>query len=116
MVDLSVPSSWGTYEFSGERHSVDDGTLTVDDEETARAIADSHTAITLPDGVDDSESDDDSDDEFDADAFLNRNLDDGVIDDIKSGDYDEHLDAIASAAGRETVRDAVDERRDELEG
>lgn len=114
MVDLSAPTGWGTYEHDGERYTVDDGTLAVDDEATARAIASSHTAITLPDDVDDSEGDDGGD-AFDEDAWMDRDYQDRETA-VRDGDVDEHLDAIADAETSETVKEAVDDRRDELEG
>lgn len=53
-----------------------------------------------------------SSDDFDAAEFVGRTPMDDVVDDIESGDYDEHLEAIKEAADREGVQDAVDERRE----
>ena len=49
---------------------------------------------------------------FDAAGFVNRTPMDDVVDDIESGDYDDHLEAIKEAADREGVQDAVSERRE----
>jgi|GEM_PF-1468934 hypothetical protein len=50
--------------------------------------------------------------EFDAAEFVDRTPMDDVVDDIESGDYDDHLEAIKEAADREGVQDAVSERRE----
>lgn len=52
--------------------------------------------------------------EFDVDEFLDRNVE-PVAEDIRAGGVDEHLDAIADAAERVTVQDAIGERRADLE-
>lgn len=65
--------------------------------------------------VDDATDDQDESEEFDAAAFVDRTPMDDVIDDIHSGDVDEHLDAIGEAADRVGIDDAVGERRAELE-
>jgi hypothetical protein len=51
-------------------------------------------------------------DGFEAEAFVDRTPMDDVVDDIESGEYDDHLDAIADAADRQGVLDAVDDRRE----
>lgn len=53
---------------------------------------------------------DDSD--FDAAVFVARTPMEDVVEDIESGDYDEHLDEIEEAADRQGVQDAIAERRD----
>lgn len=53
-------------------------------------------------------------DTFDVEAFLDRNVD-PVADDIRAGEVDEHLEAIADADDRVGVQDAAGERRAELE-
>ena len=53
--------------------------------------------------------------EFDAEAFTDRTPMDDVVDDIESGEADDHLDAVAEADDREGVQDAVEARRDELD-
>jgi len=55
-------------------------------------------------------------DGFDVDAFLDRTPVDDVVEDIEAGEVDDHLDAVAEAAGRVTVEDAIGQRRAELEG
>jgi hypothetical protein len=52
---------------------------------------------------------------FDIAGFLDRNVD-PVVDDVRAGAVDEHLDDIAEQADRVTVSDAIGERRAELEG
>jgi len=65
----------------------------------------------------DSDDDEDGDDGgFDVEAFLDRTPVDDVVEDIHAGEVDDHLDAVAEAAERVTVQDAVGERRAELEG
>jgi len=63
---------------------------------------------------DDDQADDAGDDGFDATAFLDRTPVDDVVDDIEAGEADDHLDAVAEAAERVTVEDAVGQRRAEL--
>lgn len=52
-----------------------------------------------------------SDSAFDAEAFVDRTPMDDVVADVESGEYDERLAAIADAAERQGVLDAVGERR-----
>ncbi len=65
---------------------------------------------------DEADSEDDKADGFDVDAFLDRTPVDDVVEDIEAGEVDDHLDAVAEAAGRVTVEDAIGQRRAELEG
>jgi len=58
---------------------------------------------------------DDDSDTLDINAFLDRTPVGDVADDIRAGEADGQLDAVAEAADRVTVRDAVGERRAELE-
>ncbi|MCD2204414.1 hypothetical protein [Halobacterium sp. KA-6] len=51
---------------------------------------------------------------FDPGSFLDRNVD-PVVEDIKAGDVDGHLDEVNEAAERVTVQDAIGERRATLE-
>lgn len=67
------------------------------------------------DGDEDEDEDDTDAEAFDVDAFLDRTPMADVVDDIAAGDADGHLDAVASAADRKGVQDAVDDRRDTLE-
>jgi hypothetical protein len=99
----------------------EDGVATVADEARAAAIADRYTGIEYLESDADADRDDDSDDEaeaegFDAASFVDRTPMDDVVEDLESGDYDDHLDAIAAAEAdkrdREGVADAVDARRE----
>ena len=101
----------------GERFKVGDRADV--DEETARYLTDERGDFALVDGeeMETDESDADSEnDEFDVDRFLDRTPVEDVADDIHAGEADDHLDAVADAADRTTVHDAIGERRAELEG
>lgn len=69
------------------------------------------------DGDGDGGDGEDEDDEFDAASFVDRTPQREVIDDIETGEYDEHLDEIAAAEesdrDRRGVERAVNARRDE---
>ncbi|QLH78678.1 hypothetical protein HZS55_15890 [Halosimplex rubrum] len=54
-------------------------------------------------------------DGFDAAAFVDRTPMDDVVEDIQAGEADDHLRAVAEAADRVGVEDAVGQRRAELE-
>ena len=65
-----------------------------------------------------SESSDDTDaepDGFDVDAWIDDNHYQERAEEVRAGEHDEHLDAIAEAESATTVQDAVGERRAELE-
>lgn len=62
---------------------------------------------------DETESTGDSDG-FDADEWLEQDFGDRA-DRVRAGDVDDHLDAIDDAETSDTVRDAIGERRAELE-
>lgn len=83
----------------------DDGCAEVDDEEAAELLAALDAHVTYNPARAGSE-------QFDAAAFVDRTPMDAVISDIRSGDYDEHLDAIDAEASRQGVQDAIDARRD----
>jgi len=51
-------------------------------------------------------------DEFDAGTFVDRTPMSDVVEDIETGEYDDHLDAIADEASRQGVLDAVDARQE----
>lgn len=59
-----------------------------------------------------SDDEDDGGEAFDAETFVDRTPMDDVVDDLESGDYDEHLDAIETAADRQGVLDAIEERQE----
>ena len=95
-----------------------DGEAIVEGRDTARAIARRHTHIHVIGAVQEADSEDTDDDgagdeEFDAEAFVDRTPMSDVVEDIESGDYDDHLEAIDEVAEREGVKDAVDARREE---
>jgi len=95
--------------------SFEDGEAIVDDRETARALARRHTHIHIIGAVQDDSDDVDGDggeESFDAGEFVDRTPMSEVVEDIKSGDYDAHLEAISEVAEREGVQNAVDERRE----
>lgn len=112
-----------------ERVPLEDGELVVDDEETARAFANTYDALELvEDSSDDGASDEDDenkedstettdgdvDEAFQPEAFLDRTPMDDVVQDIEDGMVDDQLDQVEEHAEREGVQDAVDARRDEL--
>lgn len=74
--------------------------------------ADGSTEEDETDSTDDVDEDADA---FDAAAFVDRTPYGDVVDDIEAGEADDHLDAVAEAADRVAVEDAVGERRAELE-
>jgi len=82
------------------------GYAEVEDEDRAALLT------TLDPNVVRTSEPDTDDDEFDAAEFVDRTPMDVVIDDIVSGDVDDHLEAIKEAADREGVQDAVSERRE----
>lgn len=53
-----------------------------------------------------------SDEAFDAEAFIDRTPMETVIQDLETGAYDDHLDAVEAVAERQGVLDAVDDRRE----
>jgi hypothetical protein len=82
------------------------GYAEVEDEDRAALLT------TLDPNVVRTSEPDTDDDEFDAETFADRTPMDDVVDDIESGDVDDHLEAIKEAADREGVQDAVSERRE----
>lgn len=100
----------------------EDGRAFVEDDAAAERIVATHQHIhdagRHPDdqpSSSDEGGDDGTEEAFDADEFVDRTPMDDVVDDIESGDYDDHLDAIADAAGRNGVLDALEARRDAQE-
>ena len=77
-------------------------------------VLDDHPQLVPTDDIDAESEDEGGDEEFDAEAFVDRTPMDDVVDDIESGEADDHLDAVEEAAEREGVKDAVESRRDEL--
>lgn len=93
--------------------TIKDDELVVGDSELAAAIDKSFPALTLVE-VPDEEDTDESDSQFDAESFLGRVPMTDVIEDIESGEADEHLDTLAEQADRQGVQDAIADRQDEL--
>jgi hypothetical protein len=112
----------GGYGFDpGDEKDVDDDDLVdyLADHEDFEVLGDS--ARSAPENVEESSADESTADdvgnkEFDAGAFLDRTPVEDVADDIRAGEADANLDAIADEASRVTVQDAIGERRAELEG
>jgi len=80
-------------------------------------VADGHAGFVRveEDANEDELAEDGADGAFDAAAFVDRTPMSDVVDDIESGDYDEHLDEIAAAEqegrDREGVKEAAEARR-----
>ncbi len=108
----------------GDEHEVDRETAEhLSDHDDFVVTVEKDTAEKSDAGDDEGETDsdeqadqDDETDDFDVDAFLDRTPVDDVVEDIEAGEVDDHLDAVAEAAGRVTVEDAIGQRRAELEG
>lgn len=83
----------------------EDGYAEIDDEEAAEmlVILDGHIDFADPPTEDDS---------LDAETFVDRTPMADVIDDLETGEYDDYLDAIESAADRQGVIEAVEARRE----
>jgi hypothetical protein len=87
----------------------ENGHAEVDEEERADLLA------TLDPNVETLSSPPETDDgpeEFDAESFVDRTPMSEVVEDLETGDYDDHLDEIEATADRVGVQDAIDERRD----
>jgi len=105
----------------GEPLEFEDGEAVVEEEEDARELSLLHKHLEYAgqfaeeDGASDDEDAEYEDEEFDAEAFVDRTPVADVVDDIESGEYDDHLDEILAAEqenrDRKTVQDAVEERR-----
>lgn len=107
-------SGWGSIRNpldSNERLTVEDGEIVVKDGDLAAAIDEAYGALTL---VEEPDADESNGDAFDAESFLDRVPMTDVIEDIESGEADDHLDALAEQAGRQGVQDAIADRQDEL--
>ncbi|MWG34825.1 hypothetical protein [Halomarina oriensis] len=104
-----------------EHIDVVDGTVTVDDADLARALDREYDVLTLTEPVEDETEestvqDEDLDEAFDVEGFLDRTPMSEVTEDIADGMVDDQLDQVEAHAEREGVRDAVEARREELEG
>jgi hypothetical protein len=95
-----------------DEHGTFDGeVLVVDDGDEAAALVERHPNIHWADG-EPSVSGDGGAEDFDVAAFVDRTPMDDVVADIKSGEYDAHLDAIEAEASRQGVLDTIDGRRE----
>lgn len=94
----------------------ENGYAWVDDEEVAQKVAALHKHVTVEPAVAEPTSDEVEDEEepaeFDAAAFVDRTPMSDVVEDLESGDYDAHLDAIEEVADRQGVQDAIEHRRE----
>lgn len=104
---------------AAEYGEYDDEILEVDSIEGARRLVETCHNVSWADAepaAEETDSDTDEDAEpaaeFDATAFVDRTPMSVVIEDLETGDYDTHLDAIEAAAERVGVQDAIEERRD----
>lgn len=99
-----------------QNQNLDENELTLSADDTQRG-AEAQEADTEvgPGGGNGAEATDTDTDEFDAEAFVDRNASE-VREDIRSGDYDAHLDAIEDAEladrDRTTVHDELEQRRE----
>lgn len=82
-----------------------DGYAEVDDAEAADLLATLDPNVQVVAAPED-------DGTFEAEAFVDRTPMSEVIEDLETGDYDGHLDAIEAAADRKGVQTAIDERRE----
>jgi hypothetical protein len=103
----------------GEPLEFDGGEAVVEDEDDARELALLHKHVEYAgetvEASDETGEQTEPDEEFDAEAFVDRTPVSDVVDDIESGEYDDHLDEILEAEqenrDRKSVQDAVSERR-----
>jgi len=114
----------GRYRTSG--HTFEDGDVVDVDEQLADSLCE-QDAFARVDGnapVGDSDDNDETaadeaeteSEGFDVDAWIDDLHYQERAEQVRDGEHDEHLDAIAEAESATTVQDAVGERRAELEG
>jgi len=113
----------GRYRTSG--HQFEQGDIVDVDEQLAEHLCENEafarvggdTVVDEPDadGADTDDADADAADGFDVDAWIDEHHYQARAEQVRAGDHDEHLDAIAGAESATTVQDAVGERRAELE-
>jgi hypothetical protein len=82
-----------------------------DGEDGGNASSDTDVTDEDPQADAVSESKPEDSEQFDASEFVDRTPMTSVIEDIESGDYDEHLDEIESEANRAGVLNALEDRR-----
>ncbi|MFD1515109.1 hypothetical protein [Halomarina rubra] len=89
-----------------------------DEIDVSESFADEHPYLVSPVKDDESEvvtESEDLDEAFQPEAFLDRTLDEGVVDDIEDGAVDEFLDQVEAHAERDGVKEAIEARRENLE-
>jgi hypothetical protein len=69
-------------------------------------------SLACVDKVNGTDDADDADAEFDAAAFVARTPMGDVVENLETGEYDDHLDAIEAAADRKGVLETVADRRE----
>lgn len=113
------PEDLEPVEPDGDGVEVDDEATPEPDDVTIEGGAtDDDVEEAVDDAEDDGEDGDDADDEgeweedFDAADFVDRTPMSEVVEDIETGLYDDHLDAIEAEADRVGVQEAVDARRE----
>jgi len=115
----------GRYRTSG--HLFEEGDIAEVDEELADYLCEKDAFARVDDSTvptdqtesDESEETDGADSEsegFDVDEWIDEHHYQAREEQVRDGEHDEHLDAIAEAESSTTVQDAVGERRAELEG
>ena len=117
-------SDSGRYRTSG--HQFEEGDIVDVDEDLADYLCEKdafgRVDETPADAEDDTKPEPASDEEpaesagFDVDAWIDEHHYQAREEQIRDGEHDEHLDAIAEAESSTTVQDAVGERRAEIEG
>ena len=115
-------SDSGRYRTSG--HQFEEGDIVDVDEDLADYLCEKDAfgrvdGDATPAESDEKPSEDETETEsdgFDVDAWIDDKHYQERAEEVRDGDYDEHLDAIAEAESATTVQDAVGERRAELEG
>jgi len=113
----------GRYRTSG--HLFEEGDIAEVDEELADYLCEKGAfgrVDETPTGAEDDAEEDVTDDEepgesedFDADEWIDEHHYQAREEQVRAGDVDEHLDAIAEAESSTTVQDAIGERRAEIE-
>ncbi|OYR57714.1 hypothetical protein [Halorubrum halodurans] len=117
-------SGSGRYRTSG--HQFEEGDIVEVDEDLADYLCEmdafGRVDETRPDAEDDTEGAPENDEGptesegFDVDAWIDEHHYQERAEQVRDGEHDEHLDAIAGAESATTVQDAVGERRAEIAG
>ena len=107
----------GRYRTSG--HLFEDGDIVDVDEDLADYLCekDAFGRVEEDETLEEAEAaSEDVAEGFDVDAWIDEHHYQERAEQVRAGEHDEHLDAIAEAESATTVQDAVGERRAELEG